>query len=63
VIYLFLILSFLGLATYGDVSRTPAGRTPSTTTRPLVTLTTQSAADQGIVVFSMDGTPVPPVKK
>ena len=58
--YLFLILSFLGLATYGDVSRAPAGQT---TNKPLVTLTTQSAADAGVVVSYMDGTPIPPIKK
>ena len=58
--YLFLILSFLGLATYGDVSRTPAGRTG---TKPLATLTTPTAADAGIVVSCFDGTPIPPIKK
>ena len=61
--YLFLILSFLGLATYGDVSRAPAGQTGSTTSKPLVTLTTQSAADEGIVVAYADGTPMPPPKR
>jgi hypothetical protein len=59
--YLFLILSFLGLATYGDVSRAPAGT--ATTTKPLVTLTTETAAQEGIVVSYMDGTPMPPPRK
>jgi hypothetical protein len=59
-IYLFLILSFLGLATYGDVSRAPAGQTK---TKPLATLTTQTAAGEGIVVSCFDGTPIPPIRK
>jgi hypothetical protein len=59
-IYLFLILSFLGLATYGDVSRAPAGQTK---TKPVVTLTTQTAADEGIVISFADGTPMPPIGK
>jgi len=55
--YLFLILSLLGLATYGDVARTP-GR--STSSR--IGLTTDSVRAEGIV-SAMEGEPIPPRRK
>jgi hypothetical protein len=58
--FLFLILAVLGLATFGDLNRSPSGETEATTAAPNLTLTTEAAAGEGIVAASTDGTPIPP---
>lgn len=58
--YLFLILTLLGLATFGDVNRGPAGEAAAPATQPALTLTTESAAAEGFVAgFTGDGIPIP----
>ena len=57
--YLFLILTLLGLATFGDVNRGPAVGAQATAPQPALTLTTESAAAEGIVAAFDDGTPMP----
>ena len=57
--FLFLILAMLGLATFGDVNRSPSSGTAATAAAPSLTLTTEAAAAEGMVVAFTDGTPIP----
>jgi len=52
--YLFLILSLLGLATYGNTTRAP-----QQTVSPRIGLVTDAASRAGIVSAQEDGTPAP----
>ena len=59
--YLFLILALLGLATFGDVNRTPSsGDSTAAAPQTQVSLTTEAAAAEGVVVAFQDGNPIPP---
>jgi len=57
--FLFLIQALLGLATFGDLNRSPSSGTEATTAAPNLTLTTEAAAAEDMVVAFTDGTPIP----
>jgi hypothetical protein len=57
--YLFLILTLLGLATFGDVNRTPSADMQAAAPQPAVSLVTEEAAAEGFVVAFQDGNPIP----